>query len=938
MEGSRFCTACGASLADTVMPRPGGANGSAAERRLMTVLFSDLIGSSALAARLDPEDFAKLLVAYRERCAAAVTRHGGYVSRYAGDGVVACFGYPRAVGRDAHAAVACGLSIAREIHALARDTPLRGGRDLAVRIGIETGLVVAGTLGPGNAVELDGLVGTAPNTAARLQQLAAPNGVVIGETTYELIGDDFNCEELPAHRLARLPEPARAFIVRGSADRGGERLLLTRRLMPLAGRRTEFDLLRERWTRAEAGRGQTVLLSGEAGIGKSRLCQELVDYLADRPHRRIILRCTPPAASSAFYVVIEALSDELTRASGENRVTLEAVSRLAEDLDIRGAPGEAIVAQALGLEPAPVDLAPVSRRRWMLDTLQAWLLDHARELPLLILAEDLHWSDPSSLELLHELTDLLTNRRIMLVATYRSNFVLPWPDRSTTLRISLPPLEPLEAQQLLDTLERVQKRETREEILAKSDGVPLFLEEFAFATTPVLPRTLQQLFTARLDSLGKAKRLAQCAAVLDPHIEPDILAALASLPNASVETGLTELVDAELLVHAGAPPATSFAFRHALLREAAKDSILLSDLRAMHGKTAGLLRSMRPALAERRPEVVAHHLLLGEEFGEAVPFFVQATRRALDASALEEAEAHVNHGLEAFEAARPRQSPELELELRVLLGHVLIARRGYANAAVQEAFEGALAVAERVPDQTRTLPALRGLASFYQVRGPLSRAEAICERLLTAAERVGGAPVLTDAWRRRGWNRTCMGRLAEAEEDLSRALNTFEPLRRAEHIATAGHDPEVLALANLAWLYVRRHGVAQAADRADATADKARASPHPVSACYGLVLAALILQQAGRWDDALAHVNKALEIAAEKGFAYWVAMSEVAIGFDQAVHRGDVDRGSEAIRAGLASYRETQGELLRPFILSLLAQAHVASGDLDWHGQRCNRA
>ena len=270
----------------------------------MTALFCDLVGSSTLAARLDPEEFAALLVAYRERCAAVVTHNAGYISRYVGDGVLACFGYPSATGRDAQAAVASGLAIAREISALARTTPLRGGRELAVRVGIRTGVVVAGRLGPESAVEVDALVGTAPNTAARLQQLAPPNSVVIGEATHGLVAEFFVCEELTAQR----PVPGgTAFLVTAEATRSGGRSVLVRRRVPLVGRTAQSALICERWARASNGKGQAIFLSGEAGVGKSRLAQELLDHAAKEQPALIVLACAPGTAGTALYPAIDAL-------------------------------------------------------------------------------------------------------------------------------------------------------------------------------------------------------------------------------------------------------------------------------------------------------------------------------------------------------------------------------------------------------------------------------------------------------------------------------------------------------------------------------------------------------------------------------------------------------------------------------------------------------
>jgi class 3 adenylate cyclase/tetratricopeptide (TPR) repeat protein len=933
VAGQRFCTSCGSALAGPLLPSANTSADSATERKLMTVMFCDLVGSSKLASRLDPEEFATLLVAYRERCAATVAQRGGYVSRYVGDGVLACFGYPRAIGRDAQAAVSCGLAIAKEIRALADTTSLPGGQELAVRIGIDTGVVLAGRLGPDNAMELDALVGTAPHMAARLQSLASPNTVVIGEGTHELVAEDFVCEELPTQYPFFPNVAARAFLVSSEKTRRTDRLMLTKRRTPLCGRQTELVQLRERWSQTLAGKGQTVLLSGEAGIGKSRLAQELLDHISKTPHTLILLACKPSASSTPLFPVLEELREAVAAIHEATGASTEQI--LA---DIVGSPGpgdepaQLVLSEALGFGVAQLDLAPAVRRRLLMQALQAWLIGSVSDKPLLILAEDLHWSDPSLLELLQGVVALLPNRRAMLLATYRTDFILQWPDRPTTLRLTLSSLERPDAERLLMALARDENAATREIILARSDGVPLFLEEFTLAAgAAALPRTLQQLFTARLDALGDAKRLAQCAAVLAPLLDLDLLAALTDLPEEVIETWLARLVEAEVLIRTAPQPtaAPTYAFRHALLQQAAAESTMIADRRALHERSAGVLMKLRPPLLVQRPEIIAEHYYSAANFLASAPLFGRAARSSLAAAALEEAEGHVRRALAALAELSSPDIAEIELDMRVLLGNVLIARRGYASEFVQEAFESALTAVERTRDEIQTLPALRGLASFYQVRGPLSRAEVICNRLVTVAERTGEVCMLVDAWRRRGWNRGCMGLLTDAETDLTAALSTFDPRRQEEHIAIAGHDPRVLALANLCWLAPYRHGISVAIQRAEAAAQAAQASPHPVSACYGLVFASLILQQAGHLDEALRLATRALTIAKEKGFVYWVAMGNVAVGYDQVMRRADLTTGLETIRNGLAIYRETQGELLRPFIISLLADGELALGRTD---------
>lgn len=896
-----------------------------AERRLVTVLFCDLVGSSKLTARLDPEDYAALLVAYRKRCAAAVARNGGFISSYVGDGVLACFGYPRALGRDAHSAVACGLEIAREVVALARGTALPGNAEIAVRIGIETGLVVAGQLGLAETMERDALTGLALPVAARLEEIAPPNGVVIGDATQELVASDFLLEELPAERLQRLPTPSRAFLVLGPVRPQGRRTPLTRRRAPFANREAELDVLRARWAEARAGRGQTVLLSGEPGIGKSRLVQELIDGIGEAPHALVILACTPQTAATALHPAIEALRATLvTEGEAAGAVSPAALAvitaGLPEDLAVP------VLAEALGLGQCSIDLAPRAKRRLLMRAIEAWLLRQADQQPLLIVAEDLHWADPSLIELLQAVAELVPARRAMLLATYRSHLILPWPDRPTTFRLALGGLSHETAERLLDALLRQPAPERRDAILRRAGGVPLFLEEFALADGgPTVPRTLQQLFTARLDMAGEAKSLVQRAAVLGREAEQDLLVAFSGLAEPVAEERLARLAAAEILVPTGSPPATTFAFRHALLQEAAYESLLLAERRRLHKRAAALLAERRPHLAERRPELLAEHYALAGEQAVAARLFSRAARQALAASALAEAELLARRGLECAATLPAPQRTEPELELQVLLGHVLIARRGYASSAVQEAFEKALALAGAVPDEDSALPMLRGLATFYQVRGPLSKAAAISARLVAAAERSGDACMLADAWRRQAWNQCCMGQLAEAEAGFARALAAFDPARHEEHIAVAGNDPHVLALANLCWLDLSRHGVVRAALRAKEAVATAKTSPHAVSACYGFVFAAMALQQAGRWEEALRLAERARWTAEEKGFAYWSALSQAVIGRDQ-VHRGAAAAAWATIARSLESYRETQGELLRPFILSVLAEAHLGMG------------
>ena len=756
----------------------------------------------------------------------------------------------------------------------------------------------------------------------------------------EFLNFDFACREISAAALS-LPGQQRAFEVLQAGS--GVSPAPLRRQAPLIGRDTELTLLAARWRRAASGQGQIVLLSGEAGIGKSRLVRELADIAQaplDSPQRPdaafVILACAPQATATTLFPALEALR----AAAGIGHATTpeEAMPLLAAVITKCALPLDEdlpVLAEALGLGPGPAGMDPKAKRKSLLRALEGWLLHEAESRPLLLVVEDLHWADPSLIELLRNLGDQVAHLPVLLLLTYRSDFVLPWPDRSFVLRVALSPLSAVESDKLIDSLDQGAGSAARQAILSRAEGVPLFIEEFLLAAESAeLPQTLQQLFIARLDGLGEARPVAQRAAVLGRAIDRELLGALCDHAEEKLDSLLGILVAAEVLDQTGVGHRQGYAFRHALLQQAAHESLLYSERRALHAEAARLLADLRPQIAERQPELVAEHWAAAGDHEQAVPLFAHATRRALNASALAEAEAHATRGVDHAAQLPAASRTDLELELLVLLGHARIARHGYASASVEEAFERALrsnSMVRDVEDDLRIMPLLRGLASFYQVRGPLDRAEMLCTRLVKAAERGGDRPAMVDAWRRLAWNRQCQGRLVEAEQGLKQALSSIDPAQLGEYTAVAAQDPRALALANLCWLDLWRHGPEAAVERARQAAEAARASPHPVSGCYALVFAAIALQEAGQWAEAAQYAQEAQGVAEAKGIAYWVAMSRVAIGRD-GVARGGRDgalTGRVAMREGLTLYRQTQGEVLLPMILGLIAEAELALGDVS---------
>jgi class 3 adenylate cyclase len=927
---ARFCENCGA-------PRPKGSHQTtslsdkqaAPERRLITALFCDLVGSSSLAARLDPEEVSALLSIYREICTDLITRYGGYTVDFAGDGIFATFGYPRAVGGEATSATACGLEIIRAITEIASRSTLPGGRDLAVRVGIESGLVVAGRTAKGRIAPLDALVGTAPNTAARLQQLAAPFELVVGDTTRLLISDAFLVEELPQERLQRLEiGTRRAFLVLARSD--GRPQDSKRLDSSLIGRDEELEKLRHQWELASSGHGRFILITGEAGIGKSHIIDHFTQHMLGPKSRILKLTCTPLNAATAFFPILEILRNDLVRTAASQGVGhLEKwCASVASGCEVEPELAISIVGSALGLDYETPALPPNKRRMILMALLDAWLLNPRADghETCIIIIEDLHWSDPSTLELLGGLALRLAGRQCMLLVSCRSGEIPVALDHLAAAKLTLGPLPESEARRFLDEIcaDDV-SLETRNQILERADGVPLFIKEFTLAADDrEVPKTLQQAMAARLDALGDAKSLAQYASVLEDEASRDLLARMAGLDGDMLGSRLDRLIAAEVLVpRVGDGAARLFAFRHRLLREAAYESLLRVERRRLHGLAADFLENSQAALTEQRPELLASHRAAADQHAAAVPLFLRAAEQALNSSALQEAERQARRGLVSAESLGWPQSGQAELELRVLLGRTLVARRGYASQEVRDAFERASQLADQLLDGRINADMLRGLVSFYQVRGPLSRARGLCLQFVRLAAEEGDPWIMASAVRHQGWNELCMGELQAAETNLQRALTLGADKQSLEWITRTGHDIRALTLANLSWLTTLRGTSAKAVDFAKRAAEAGSISPHPVSACYALSFAAAVFQWQGHWDIALDHAARSRAIAEDKGLAYWRAMGRVILGRDK-VWREDPGAGRADILRGLEEYRQTDAELLLPFILASLADAEEA--------------
>ena len=697
-------------------PTTSSSIASSAERRQITVMFCDLVGSTALASQLDPEDIRELIGAYHQRVAKIVGRFGGFVAKYMGDGVLIYFGYPNANEDDPERAVRAGLKLTEAIG------QLRASQPLQVRIGIETGLVVVGDLvGAGEAQE-HGIVGGTVNLASRLQTLAKPNAVVIGPATYRLIGALFECRDLGDLTVKGFAEPLRPFeVLRKSEFQSRFEALHAAAMTPLVGREEELELLVRRWDRAKSGDGQIVLLSAEPGVGKSRITAALQDRISSEPHTRLRYFCSPHHAHSALHPTIT----QLERAAGFEQVDGPEVK--LDKLRALIAPASptprdvALLAELLSVETndssASLGLTPQQKKNETFEALLRQLEFLANTQPVLMIFEDVHWIDPTSRELLDLVVERTTRLRILVLVTFRPEFQSPWTGLSHVTALTLNRLARRASVMMVEQIvgNRGLSSELLQEIVERTDGVPLFVEELTKAVlefgggedgamlsrTPMItlsvPATLHASLMARLDRLGPATvGIAQVAAAIGREFSFDLVANIAGSANEDTERAMARLVGAGLVFQRGVPPEAHYQFKHALVQDAAYGTLLRAKRQELHGRIAKALEANFRQVAETQPEVLAHHLTAAGLSERAFEYWRRAGERAAKRSANLEAVSHLRHGLQLLESL-PDRAAHAEEELRLLtaLGPALMTTRSSADPEVEQVYRRALGTSGR---------------------------------------------------------------------------------------------------------------------------------------------------------------------------------------------------------------------------------------------------
>jgi predicted ATPase/class 3 adenylate cyclase len=929
-----------------------------AERRQLTVMFCDLVDSTRLASQLDPEDFREVVQAYQEACAKVIARFEGHIAQYLGDGLLVYFGYPLAHEDDAQRAVRTGLGIVEALRQLNTHLAQARGVQLAVRLGIHTGLVVVGEVGGGTRQEQLAL-GETPNLAARLQSLAAPNTVVISAATLLLLGGFFAYQSLGTQLLRGLPQPLEVYQV-PSESTARSRLEAAGRtgLTPLVGREQEVALLRERWAQVTDGLGQVVLLSGEAGIGKSRLVQVLKAYVATEPHAWLTpCQCSPYYQSTALYPLIELLERVALRFDREESPPqkLRKLEGFLVQYGLILAEAVPLFATLLSLplaaDYAPLTLSPEQQKQQTLHALLTILLRRAAQQPVLFVMEDLHWVDPTTLDFLSLLVDQGPAARILALFTFRPDFRPPWAGRSHLTHVTVTRLPRRQAAEMTSQVVhgKALPTEVVEQVVAKTDGVPLFVEELTKMVLEsgllqeraeryelrgplpplAIPTTLHDSLMARLDRLATVKALAQLGATLGRDFSYELLLAVSPWDEGTLQRGLHQLVDAEFLYQQGLPPQATYRFKHALIQEAAYQSLLRSTRQQYHQCIAQVLEAQFAELVETQPALLAHHYTEAGLSAQAIPYWQRAGQQALQRSANPEAVQHLTAGLTLL-ATLP-ETPvraQQELDLQLALGPALIATKGLAAPEVEQTYAQARALCTQVGDTPQLFPTLRGLCWFYQTRGALLTARELGEQLDRLAQRQAEPTPRLEAHDALGHTLFFLGDYTAARTHLEQGIALIDHATQQALVLHHAMTPGVSCLAHTAATLWCLGYPAQALGRSQEALVLAQGLTHPQSLALAQFWAASLHHHRREAPTVQVLADALLTLATAQGFPLIVGLGACWRGWALAV-QGQREEGMAQLRQGLAAILATGQRLTHPRFLVLLAEAVGQAGQVE---------
>jgi len=926
-----------------------------AERRQLTVMFCDLVDSTALSCRLDPEDLQDVIRQFLDTCSQAIGRLDGYVAKYMGDGILAYFGYPHAHENDAERAVHAGLAILDTVQAFNSDNP-HPQLNIAARIGIATGTVVVGELIGQDIARERSVFGETPNLAARLQALAQPGQLIIDLATKRLVGNEFECSDLGASSLKGFDTPVQAWRVlsikpstsRFESYRSGQ-------LGKLVGREQELSLLLGRWREAVDGEGQVVLLSGEAGIGKSRIVCSLCDHLTDESHQTIQFQCSPYHTNTALYPVINFLRQTAGFTSQDSaEAQLNKLDAMAVESGIDNPETVSLLAELLSIREdhryPPLDVSSEKRKDMTLEALVHYLQRLADHCPLLFTVEDAHWLDPTTLELITRIIGRIRQMRVLLLITSRPGFKPAWAEYSYVTSLTLCRLPRRYSAELVATMTggKTLPPEVQQAILAKADGIPLYIETLTenvlgsgllieengsfILKGPLkelpIPDNLQALLMERVDRLGSAREIVQTGAAIGREFTYELLQAVMEVPDSELRNALNLFVASGLVLQEGEIPCATYYFKHALVQEAAYNMLPRKSRCTLHARIAKALERQFPEQVSAEPELLAYHYEQAGLAGPAVEYYHRAAWRDVKRSASIEALNHFNRALELLkELPQGSERNALELELLLARGVPLLSVKGYASDDTEHNYRRAKDLLQKNSSAVHQFRAIRGLWVFHLVRGQLADAHSLAEDLLTLAHREQSSELLIEAHHALGATCFYLGRFDETKTHLFAAKSLDDSNQHHSRIFFYGQDSGITArimLARTLWILGE---VNQAETLALETMDMARTLEHPFTRVFTLIFLAWIYSGIRNAEKTLEIANEAIAISTQYSFELGLAWATASQGW--ALAETGQEEGLTKLIDGLSATRATGARIHDTCTLALLAEIYLHRNKID---------